>query len=278
MARTDPKNHARLWTDRDLGGVMLLHADFTTHEYAPHVHDEMVIAVTEVGGSEFRSRGQEELAEPDAVLVFNPGEPHSGRVGAADRWRYRAFYLDAGRLDALGDDLELAPGRVPYFLSNKVDDPALCRDLLALHRGVEAGGSPLAKEGALVAAMAGLFERHGTPAPRFRPVGDERSAVATAVRHLEAHYAGEVALSDLAGQARMSTFHLIRSFNRQLGLPPHAYLTQFRVRRARELLEAGVPAAEAATRVGFYDQSALTRHFKRVYGVTPLQFVAAVAA
>jgi AraC-like DNA-binding protein len=38
------------------------------------------------------------------------------------------------------------------------------------------------------------------------------------------------------------------------------------------------PLADVATDVGFYDQSALTKHFKRCYGITPLQFARAAAA
>ena len=36
-----------------------------------------------------------------------------------------------------------------------------------------------------------------------------------------------------------------------------------------------MPIAEAATGAGFYDQSALTRHLKQSFGVTPLQFARA---
>jgi AraC-like DNA-binding protein len=41
------------------------------------------------------------------------------------------------------------------------------------------------------------------------------------------------------------------------------------VRRARELLERGVPPAAAAVSVGFCDQSHLSRHFRRIVGATP---------
>jgi AraC-like DNA-binding protein len=40
-------------------------------------------------------------------------------------------------------------------------------------------------------------------------------------------------------------------------------------------MRRGTPIAEAAAAVGFYDQSALTRHFKRSYGITPLQYARA---
>ncbi|TDD22012.1 AraC family transcriptional regulator [Nonomuraea diastatica] len=62
---------------------------------------------------------------------------------------------------------------------------------------------------------------------------------------------------------------LLRSFRRAYGLPPHAYVVQLRVRRARALLERGTPPAEAAVAAGFCDQSHLSRHFRRMVGVTP---------
>jgi AraC-like DNA-binding protein len=55
-------------------------------------------------------------------------------------------------------------------------------------------------------------------------------------------------------------------------LPPHQYLTSRRVDQARGLLLSGMPVADAAVGSGFYDQSHLTRHFKRILGVNPDRF------
>ena len=52
-------------------------------------------------------------------------------------------------------------------------------------------------------------------------------------------------------------------------MPPHTWLTDARVRRARRLLDAGTAPAEAAVAVGFTDQPHLTRHFARSVGVPP---------
>ena len=62
---------------------------------------------------------------------------------------------------------------------------------------------------------------------------------------------------------------MVRAFRAAVGMPPYAWLAQYRVARARALLEAGLRPAEAATRVGFADQAHLTRWFRRVLGVTP---------
>jgi AraC-like DNA-binding protein len=55
-------------------------------------------------------------------------------------------------------------------------------------------------------------------------------------------------------------------------LTPHAYLDQLRVRHARELLRNGIAPADVALRTGYADQSHLTRHFRRLVGVTPGQY------
>jgi AraC-like DNA-binding protein len=54
-------------------------------------------------------------------------------------------------------------------------------------------------------------------------------------------------------------------------------LTQVRLNIACRHLRHARPIAQVATDVGFYDQSALTKHFKRCYGITPLQFTRAAA-
>lgn len=61
-------------------------------------------------------------------------------------------------------------------------------------------------------------------------------------------------------------------FRARFGFTPHAYLTQVRVARARELLAAGAPIARVAFAVGFADQSHLTNRFKQWVGVTPAEF------
>jgi AraC-like DNA-binding protein len=55
-------------------------------------------------------------------------------------------------------------------------------------------------------------------------------------------------------------------------MPPHAYLTQLRIVRAKQLLKCGVRASEVAPRVGLYDQIQLNRHFRRIVGTTPARY------
>jgi AraC-like DNA-binding protein len=76
-------------------------------------------------------------------------------------------------------------------------------------------------------------------------------------------------LENLAAELGTSPFVLLRAFRDTYGMPPHAWLTDARVRRARSLLDAGTAPAEAAVTVGFTDQPHLNRHFSRIVGVPP---------
>ncbi len=61
---------------------------------------------------------------------------------------------------------------------------------------------------------------------------------------------------------------------RSLGMPPYAYVLRRRIERVQQLLLDGMPIAEAALSVGFCDQGHLTRHMRRVQGLTPTELLA----
>jgi AraC-like DNA-binding protein len=86
---------------------------------------------------------------------------------------------------------------------------------------------------------------------------------------IEEAFETSIQLEQLAVLSGMNPFRLVRCFTQTLGLPPHAYLVQVRLRRAADLLRQGVAPARAAAEVGFSDQSHLNRHFRRAFGITP---------
>lgn len=276
VARTDPRNSAQYWWDRHLSGLSLLCADFTTHEYPPHTHDALVIAVTEQGGSLVKSRGQVEEANASTLFVFNPAEPHAGWMGWSHRWRYRGMYLTQEAIDRVAHGLGIQS--VPYFTRNTFADRDLIAAFLAMHRAIEDGHDVFAEREFLIGSFGQLFRRHGSGAAPIRSAPHDRAVLAKVEERMQAEYATDLRLEDLAEGIGLSTFQLIGLFKRTVGLTPHAYLTQIRLAMACRQLRRAPVLADVATAVGFYDQSALNKHFKRCYGITPMQFARAAAA
>lgn len=90
---------------------------------------------------------------------------------------------------------------------------------------------------------------------------------------LDAHVVEGLTLDAAAAALHVTPTHLVKSFSTEFGLPPHRYLVGRRVDLARRLLLAGVPVARVAAEAGFHDQAHLTRHFRRLLGVTPGRYV-----
>jgi len=76
-------------------------------------------------------------------------------------------------------------------------------------------------------------------------------------------------LTTLAQEAGLSRYQVLRAFKRRYGLPPQSYRMRVRMAIAQRMLRDGAAPAFVAAELGFVDQSHLTRHFKRVLGVTP---------
>ena len=88
--------------------------------------------------------------------------------------------------------------------------------------------------------------------------------------HIEGHLSDGIRLTQLAEVARLSSAHFSAQFRRSTGLPPHRYLLQWRIKRAKELLAAdGMSLAEISYALGFPSQAHFTTTFRKLVGTTP---------
>ncbi|MNC69470.1 Bifunctional transcriptional activator/DNA repair enzyme Ada [compost metagenome] len=92
---------------------------------------------------------------------------------------------------------------------------------------------------------------------------------------LEDDYDKPASLEQLANMVGLEPLYLIRMFKKAVGVSPHSYQIQVRVARVQRQLRAGASIADAAFACGFFDQSHMTRAFKKVAGMTPGSFRAA---
>ncbi|MGE5549385.1 MAG: AraC family ligand binding domain-containing protein [Bacteroidota bacterium] len=266
---------AKFWRDTTLGELELLRAQYVTHAFAPHIHEGYAIGVIEAGAEGFLYRGAYHVAPAGTMVALNPGERHTGEAAARSGWTYRMLYPEARLLQQAAAEVAGRSRAMPFFGRCVIRDELVAQWLLNLHAALEEGVSVLERESRLLWVLAHLVSRHADDRPSPPALRPERESVRRAREYIEQCYAGNILLEDLARAANHSPFHLLRVFRREVGLPPHAYLTLVRVRQAKRLLAEGRPILEVAAQTGFSDQSHLTRHFKRLVGVTPGQFAAA---
>ena len=124
--------------------------------------------------------------------------------------------------------------------------------------------------------------REGAASTFSRPSGGEGAGtrpISPTIRRvlafMDENFAEPLSLAQLAALSNLSLHRFAAVFRQQVGMPPHQYLCRLRVAHAQSLLRQGTPPIAAAVETGFFDQSHLIRHFKRLCGVTPGQFLAA---
>lgn len=261
-----------MWRAAEFGGLELFRATVREFAFHPHAHEEFFIALTEDGLVTPTYRGDRHVISPGDLIVLNPEEAHSGGPPPDASWTYRALYPSPDAMREI--TAEFGRSTLPEFSGEVVRDREVTARLHRFHRLSESpGASLLEREAHLAEALVLLVGRHATPRHEPRPPGQERGAVRLSMEYLEEHAEENVTLRALSQFAGLSTSHLCRVFRDSVGMTPHAYQTQVRVRRAKSLLRAGLPISQVAVDTGFYDQAHLTRHFKRLMGVPPSRYV-----
>ena len=272
---------ARYWQHAAVRGVDLLRARFVTHRYGRHAHETYTFGLIEAGVEEFDHDGAVLRAGPGDIALLNPDVVHTGHAATPEGWAYRVLYPQVSVVTSVASELGWRGG-TPRFPQTVLRDPASAALLRQAHRAAE-HGDQLASSTLLSEALVRLLRAHATVTPAGplasgpdlddSSVASRAPASVRAVRDLlRERLADPPSLAELADMTELSQFALLRAFRRETGLPPHAYLNQLRVRRARLLLDGGLAPAEVAATTGFADQAHLTRHFKRVVGVPPAAY------
>jgi AraC-like DNA-binding protein len=258
-----------IWHDGTLDGLEVHHATYLTHTFARHAHDYYVLGLIEAGVQSFTYRGARQVTPTGDVFVIHPGEAHTGEAVSPEGYTYRTLYPPVPLLQRVCSQIASREQGVPYFPTPVIHDEELARALRELHLALASGATPLERQARFLQVCALLLTRYAEIRPPERAAGQERSAVQQVRCYLEEHVAEPVTLAELAELVGFSPYYLHRVFEREVGLPPHAYLESVRMREAQRLLAQGEPVAQVAYGLGFSDQSHLTRRFTRVLGITP---------
>jgi AraC-like DNA-binding protein len=113
----------------------------------------------------------------------------------------------------------------------------------------------------------------GYPHAKSRGEGLAPWQVNRIVDLLQSDLAHDFTLQTLASEVRLSSFHFARSFKQATGLPPHRFLIQLRIEKAKELLEhTALSITEIAAHIGYDDPGYFSRLFLKEVGVAPSRY------
>lgn len=253
----------------ELPGVELRSTRDSARAFSVYATDFEFAAPSSWRGEVWHRRQQNTL-EPGAVLCIHPGDvvdarrvlsPGAGNVLTIESEILSSYFVEHCERE-----------RVVHLKPIVTMSPLLRGALAELFRTIRCGASSLELESAMLSFIAAAAsELLSEPPPTTRPDADARAA--ERVRQcLHEEPSMTTDLSTLAQRTGMSRFRVLRVFKRHFGLPPHAYQLRMRLGLAQRALRAGEQPAHVAAELGFVDQSHMTRHFRRLLGVTPAQY------
>jgi AraC family transcriptional regulator len=207
-----------------------------------------------------------------AVSFFPSHRPFSNRLKAESGVSANVLFLalTPDFVSRVAEELELDVDRIDLAVQRGITDPTFRHIAMALRSGVQSGAALDRMYGeALSTALAVHLLREYAGAKRQNG-GLLREKLVRAVEYIQDQLDTDLTVSGIARAVGLSPYHFTRLFKESTGRTPYQYVVDARVKKAKELLTTGkFTISEVAYHVGFADQSHLTRHFKRVFGLPP---------
>lgn len=87
------------------------------------------------------------------------------------------------------------------------------------------------------------------------------------------HPEQELSIETLAADVFVSKYYFIRKFKSSVGMTPHQFCIQNRIRKSQGLLDGEKTISRIAAEMGFYDQSHFDKAFQRIVGISPSEYI-----
>ncbi|NMB54463.1 MAG: AraC family transcriptional regulator [Leptolinea sp.] len=270
MLSSSPVSNIKLEFSRDEPLIGFLHGTNVCHTFPLHIHHSYILGIL-TGGKRIIHVDDRyvNLAAPDCFII-HPFQPHSCQKPDREGHDYRVVSIPSRVMREANFS---ATGRyeLPAFPTMRIEDQAIaCRllEFIEIQEGRKNRVRPV-----LHGLLIDVIQRYANPEPLNLPDLSTSSYIGQVCKYLEKNAGQSIALNELSRQVNINQFHLNRSFRERVGIPPHAYLIQTRIRQSLQLLIQGESICEVAYRLGFSDQSHFTRIFKEYVGISPGRFL-----
>lgn len=249
-----------------------LHAKFTKHAYPRHSHEYYVVSVIVSGKQSFMHKGARYKTPPGGVIFINPDVVHTGETVDEHGFELCSIYPTTAAIQTILFDLIGQNQPAPYFTEVQVNSVWAAQNILLLHKALSSQPQTLEIETCFLQVFHQLLKQYANSSFTEQKIGNEKKTIQKARQYIEDHFRLQISLKDIANYVGFSPYYLLRTFRNEVGMPPHKYLENIRIRHAQKLIESGATLAQTAAEIGFSSQSHLTRSFKKTIGVTPGQY------
>ncbi|WP_136516283.1 AraC family transcriptional regulator [Geomonas edaphica] len=259
------------WNDASVPIVEVRRTRRSEESYKAHCHREFCVGAVTEGTAVMTVRDQTCVLSPGLLALFSPETVHSCNPPEGGARSYLMAYFDAAWCSSIQEALF---GRQGHFIPPAeflLDNRTLYDSFLELTKILAGDALPLEKAERATQFVSELFT--STCDLELPATVEVRDGIVREVKeYLEQRADLNITLQDLAVVFRCNPYHLLRTFKQAVGLPPHAFMLNARIERAKRLLLEGMAPASVAAETGFADQSHFHKTFRRIVAATPRQY------
>ena len=230
--------------------------------------DAALLIFTVSGEGALEWNGQSCRLIPGSAVVINCDSYHYYRTVSAEPWDFYWVHFGSNSDGCMGT---LTEQLKPVLLTDTSGMRRYFDDLEDVgHMGGLLTWAEMshAISGMLLEMMRSLL--HAKNVHQLR-----RKEINQLAEYIRANYNQDLTIDNFIAVANLSKYHLIRLFRQQMGTPPYSYMHHCRINNAQQLLRTSdMSVSEIARQVGYTDSVTFIRHFKKIVGVTPTQYVA----
>ncbi len=254
-----------------LGGIDIVEAKYNDEVFPKHIHEGYAIGTVLNGAQRFFYKGGNHTSTLGELVVVNADTVHTGESASEGGWNYKAIYPTPEQINTAlveyGSDQSFSPS----FDTPSLMTPDLVIHLNQVFQSHELNYPSLMTESLLVTFFMKLLTQTGNTTPT-QSKSSATSNVAQVKDFIHEYSHLDIKLDELANLAGLGKFNLLRQFKHEVGITPHQYQIQIRLRKAVHLLKQNTLPIDVAMACGFYDQSHFNNHFKKTFGTTPKRY------
>jgi AraC-like DNA-binding protein len=249
-------------------GVEVVHGTDVKHAFSRHTHRTLCIGAVEQGVRVLLCRRERFEVNPGQVFFIPPGEAHACGSGGALH-TYLIFLISPAILDMI---LPKTVEDSHIFKQLVFSDKTRFEQMLNLYSVLIGEEADFFKQSVLISTIGDIVECSAQISSYLKISNKQYESIKHVRDFIESNYEERFSLGNIASKAQLSPYYLIRLFSQIVGIPPHIYQQQVRIRHAKEMLMQGIPIVDVAFNTGFADQSHFSNVFKKMVGLPPGEY------
>ncbi len=246
---------------------MLVKNSFLKTNFKPHIHENFSIGKITYGECKLNINKSKKLIRNNEIRIINPLETHYVENDA--KWSYINLFIKKEYVYNITSSFLKKKSSIKF--PNKVNDKEIGILFNKLINNFNEYPSDFAIEENITQLLETLTKKYSLI--KIKKINNENYKLKIILDYIYEYYLSNIKLQHLEDITGISKYHIIRIFKQKFFLTPYQFILKLRIEYAIELIKKDYPLSIVAVECGFFDQSHFIKEFKKVYGMSPLEFI-----